>query len=118
MELFASAVCDVISALGVWYGLSLVIQNQLRNDDQATNDHANPVAARKLPIQKPVIGNSGSAFWYARLISIVVLLTGYESDLPRRLAGTMDRYRRVSHRCHSVSRCQLVHQDFAYVASI
>ena len=26
------------------------------------NDYANPVAARELPFQKPVIGNSGSAF--------------------------------------------------------
>lgn len=28
------------------------------------NDYANPVAARELPSQKPVIGNSGSAFCY------------------------------------------------------
>ena len=26
------------------------------------NDYANPVAASELPFQKPVIGNSGSAF--------------------------------------------------------
>ena len=29
---------------------------------QWQNDYANPVAARKLPFQKPVVGNSGSAF--------------------------------------------------------
>ena len=29
------------------------------------NDYANPVAASELPIQKPVFGNSGSAFCYA-----------------------------------------------------
>ena len=32
-----------------------------------TNDYANPVAASELPFQKPVIGNSGSAFCYALL---------------------------------------------------
>jgi hypothetical protein len=29
------------------------------------NDYANPVAASELPFQKPVVGNSGSAFCYA-----------------------------------------------------
>ena len=32
---------------------------------ERTNDYANPVAASKLPFQKPMNGNSGSAFCYA-----------------------------------------------------
>jgi len=32
---------------------------------QSDNDYANPVAASKLPFQKPMNGNSGSAFCYA-----------------------------------------------------
>jgi hypothetical protein len=41
-------------------------------DALKTNDYANPVAARKLPHQKPVIGNSGSAFCYAVLCSLLI----------------------------------------------
>ena len=34
------------------------------------NDYANPVAASELPFQKPVIGNSGSAFCSAQQFSL------------------------------------------------
>jgi hypothetical protein len=37
------------------------------------NDYANPVAARELPFQKTVFGNSGSAFGYASEFGVKVM---------------------------------------------
>jgi hypothetical protein len=47
---------DTKSSTSVTPRRSIVATTLLRND------YANPVAASKLPFEKPVIGNSGSAF--------------------------------------------------------